>query len=154
MKDSLSIIWAFLMTLQIFCRILWKHERRPVWHAGFSDSTWYNNASMSQSKSISLTCWTLPDSSPFTHNLLREVLQKQAFPVLIVFLSASSLAYASISISFVSLSWTTTGSKPFRLAKSISNMDLTIIDFFTLANWDKIYIIKHSILTCHSIEND
>src|SRR5215217_3168171 len=75
---------------------LWKQDRLPVWHAGLSESTIYKIESESQSTNILYTGWTLPDSSPFIHSLLRDVLQNQALPVLMVFARASLLAYASI----------------------------------------------------------
>src|SRR5215207_4060321 len=79
---------------------LWKQERLPVWHAGFSESTIYKIESESQSTNILYTGWMLPDSSPFIHSLLRDVLQNHALPVLIVLASASLLVYASIRMSW------------------------------------------------------
>jgi hypothetical protein len=106
---------------------LWKQERLPVWQAGLSESTIYKIESESQSINIFETGCTLPDSSPFIHNLLREVLQNQAFPVLMVLARASLLAYASIRMSLVFLSCTTTGRRPLRFSKSMSPSDLAFI---------------------------
>src|ERR687891_114116 len=61
------------------------------------------------------------------HSLLRDVLQNQALPVLIVFARASLLAYASIRMSLVFLSCTTTGRSPLRFSKSMSLSDLAFM---------------------------
>jgi hypothetical protein len=106
---------------------LWKQDRLPVWHAGLSESTIYKIESESQSTNILYTGWTLPDSSPFIHSLLRDVLQNQALPVLMVLARASLLAYASIRMSLVFLSCTTTGRRPLRFSKSMSLSDLAFM---------------------------
>lgn len=108
---------------------LWKHERFPVWQAGFNELTRYNKASESQSTSIFSTGWTLPDSSPFIHNLLWEVLQKWAFPDSTVLCKAILFAYASIKISLVFISCTITGIIPFRFSKSILSIDFSTVKF-------------------------
>src|SRR5919202_2085105 len=87
----------------------------------------YKIASESQSTNILCTGWTLPDSSPFIQSLLREVLQNQALPVLMVLASASLLAYASIRMSLVLMSCTMTGRSPLRFSNSISFSDLVFI---------------------------
>ena len=135
---------------------LWKQDRLPVWHAGLSESTIYKIESESQSTNILYTGWTLPDSSPFIHSLLRDVLQNQALPVLMVLARASLLAYASIRMSLVFLSCTTTGRSPLRFSKSMSLSDLAFMPIWqwakaeiNLAIWDSIinrYKIKKALL--------
>lgn len=131
---------------------LWKQDRLPLWHAGLSDSTIYKRESKSQSTNILYTGWTLPDSSPFIHSLLRDVLQNQALPVLIVLARASLLAYASIRMSLVFLSCTTTGRSPLRFSKSMSLSDLA---FMLIWQWAKTEInlaISDSIINRHKIK--
>lgn len=125
---------------------LWKHDLLPVWHAGLSESTMYSKASESQSTRISCTGCTFPDSSPFIHNLLRDVLQNHALPVLTVLASASLLAYASIRISFVFLSCTMTGKSPFRLSKLMSFKDLTLLLLFVFICMRHLFNIYYMII--------
>jgi hypothetical protein len=125
----------------------------PVWQAGLFESTMYKIASESQSTNILYIGWTLPDSSPFIHSLLRDVLQNQALPVLIVWASASLLAYASIRMSLVFLSCTITGRSPLRFSKSISFNDL---EFMHILQWAEteinLAILSIAGLYQHSLE--
>jgi len=132
---------------------LWKQDRLPVWHAGFSESTIYKIESESQSTNILYTGWTLPDSSPFIHSLLRDVLQNHALPVLIVLASASLLAYASIRMSLVFLSCTTTGRSPLRFSKSMSLSDLAFMPIWQWTGTEINLAIWDSIINRHKIKN-
>ena len=71
-----------------------------------------STTSLSQSRRISCTVCTWPDSSPLNHSLLRERLKYTALFSSAVFCSASRFIQANIKTSPVSFSWAMTGTKP------------------------------------------
>src|SRR5437868_439996 len=77
-----------------------KQECLPVWHAMLSICvTLSSTTSSSQSRRISWTFCTCPDSSPLCHNRLRDRDQNTASPISTVRCSASRFMYANISTS-------------------------------------------------------
>src|SRR5262249_36896193 len=89
--------------------------------------TFSSTTSLSQSRRISCTCCTWPDSSPLNHSLPRERLKYTARPSSAVFARASRSIQANISTSPVAASWAITGTSPWASHRTSFNQSRVVL---------------------------